>query len=202
MKRYVRFGAEQEEALRLFHPLAAPSFPRIMEEFYVRLDQHPEARRVFTGEDQRSRLRLALIAWMNRLLAGPWDEEYYRMRTQIGRMHVRVGLPQRYMFGAMNLIRSRLLDVVEQELAADPRGLHRTREAVDRILDLELAIMLDTYQEAFLDKTQHDERLAKSVLEARLAMTEARYREIVEMAEVLIATMDGDGTVDLINRRC
>jgi PAS domain S-box-containing protein len=202
LKRYVRFDAEAGDALRRLRPHAAPRFVRITEEFYARLDEHEEARRVISGEEQRGRLRLALMQWMDRLLSGPWDEDYYQARTRIGRIHVRVGLPQRYMFGAMNVLRARLLEVAEQALAGDPPALHRTRQALDRILDLELAIMLEAYSEAFLEKAQQAERLEKRLLEARLAMTEARYREIVETAEAPIATMDAVGTVELLNRRC
>ncbi len=202
LKRYVRFGPEDEAALRLFRPHAAPRFAGITEEFYARLDQHEEARRVFTGEEQRARLRRSLLDWMERLLTGPWDTAYYEARTRIGRMHVRVGLPQRYMFGAMSLIRDRLAGAAEETLAGDPSALRSTLSALGKILDLELAVMLETHREAFLEKAQHAERLEREILEVRLAISEARYREIVEAAEALIAVMDAAGQVELLNRRC
>ena len=43
MKRYVRFGEEDERLLRRFHPLAAPHFHRIAEEFYDRTREHHDA---------------------------------------------------------------------------------------------------------------------------------------------------------------
>ena len=146
-------SSEQGDALRSFRPHAAPWFARITEEFYARLDEHEEARRVFTGDEQRARLRQSLMAWMDRLLNGPWDDDYYQARARIGRMHVRVGLPQRYMFGAMNVIRSRLAEVAEEALASDPQVLRETRLALDRIIDLELAIMLETYRKPFLKRS-------------------------------------------------
>ena len=44
---------------------------------------------------------------MDELLSGPWDDEYFQLRCRIGRVHVRIALPQHYMFGAMNVIPAR-----------------------------------------------------------------------------------------------
>src|SRR5437763_5349648 len=101
MKRYVSFGAEDEAVLRALAPHAAPHFRRIADEFYQRLEQHDEARGVFSGAEQVERLKQTLCVWMRVLLEGPWEDSYHELRARIGRMHVKVSLPQRYMFGAM-----------------------------------------------------------------------------------------------------
>jgi hypothetical protein len=44
MKRYMRFGADDEAALRRFSSIAAPEFRRIAEEFYERLAEHQRAK--------------------------------------------------------------------------------------------------------------------------------------------------------------
>lgn len=46
MKRYVRFGPDDESALRALAPHAAPHFRRIADEVYQRLQEHEEARKV------------------------------------------------------------------------------------------------------------------------------------------------------------
>src|SRR6185503_18332984 len=105
LKRYVRFGRDEEVALRHLAPQARPYFREIAEAFYERLAGHDGARRVFTGPEQIERLKGTMVIWLERLLAGPWDEEYYQRRARIGRRHVQIELPQRYMFGAMDHIR-------------------------------------------------------------------------------------------------
>ena len=50
------------------------------------------------------------------LLEGPWDTAYWERRRSIGRTHVRVGLPERYMFTAMNLLRAELVDIARKNL--------------------------------------------------------------------------------------
>src|SRR3954470_5966544 len=75
-------------------------------------------------------------------------------------MHVRIALPQAYMFTAMDRIRVRLLDVLRTRLAADPDGVERIATALNQIMDLELAIMLETYREDLETKHRNAERLA------------------------------------------
>jgi PAS domain S-box-containing protein len=202
MKRYMRFGPEDEAALRALAPLARPHFARIADEFYQRLDEHEEARAVFTGIDQVRRLQRTLQDWMLLLLTGPWDDEYYEKRARIGRMHVKIALPQRYMFGAMHLIRLALVRIVQAEYEEDDQRRVQSVLALGKILDLELAIMLETYREAFVEKMQAIERVEKQHLENRLAISEARAEQIVESAEALITTFAADGTLLSCNRRC
>ena len=97
---------------------------------------------------------------MDRLLKGPWDEEYFQLRCRIGRVHVRIALPQHYMFGAMNVLRQELNALVDEAFIGKPDELRAVRLAVGKILDLELAIMLHTYREDLLSQQARSERLS------------------------------------------
>ena len=77
----------------------------------------------------------------------------------IGRVHVRIRLPQQYMFTAMNVLRLDLADIVEEAFAADAPKRAAVRHALDRVLDLELAIMLETYREDSETQLRRGERL-------------------------------------------
>jgi len=161
LKRYVRFSAEDEAALRALHPLAKPEFQRISEVFYQRILEHEEARKALIGgESAVGRLRHKLVEWMDQLLSGPWEEAYYEQRSRIGRKHVDIALPQHYMFGAMNVLRQELNGVIDRAFVADPERLRFTRVAVGKILDIELAVMLHTYREDLLSQQARAERLA------------------------------------------
>ena len=161
LKRYVQWGFEDEAALRALHPRAAPELERIADTFYRRIIEHDEARKALEGgETQVGRLKVALEAWLDSLLAGPWDEVYYERRARIGRLHVRIGLPQHYMFGAMNVIRLELVRVAERAFGERRDKERGVRAALGKILDLELAIMLHTYREDLIAQQARSERLA------------------------------------------
>ena len=160
LKRYVGFGPSDESALRAFHPIAQSHFQRMAEVFYDRILAHEGASKALKGgESTVGRLKVTLVAWMHRLLLGPWDEEYFDLRCRIGRVHVRIALPQHYMFGAMNVARREMQDLITAEVKVQS-DLGTLRTAVDRILDLELAIMLHTYREDLLAQQSRTERLA------------------------------------------
>ncbi|WP_437619550.1 protoglobin domain-containing protein [Sorangium sp. So ce1151] len=197
IKRYVRFNDEDAGRLASFRAHAEPHFPRIADEFYDRIREHEGAHEVFTGEEQVERLKRSLVRWMTRICTGPYDGAYFDETAKIGRIHVRVGLPQRYMFTAMTLIR-----LAFDEIAASALGEHTApvRAAVGKVLDLELAIMLETYRDDFLARAQRAERLDREEVGRTLARTEHRYKSAVELARVLVVGLDARAVVRLWNR--
>ncbi|WP_375757235.1 sensor histidine kinase [Corallococcus exercitus] len=160
LQRYVGFSTDDGEALRELHPIACAHFERIADVFYRRILEHPEARKALEGgESQVGHLKVTLQDWMDSLLLGPWDAAYFERRCRIGRVHVRIHLPQHYMFGAMNLLRQELMAVLEEALRDAPARAARLGRALGKILDLELAIMLHTYREDLLAQAARAERL-------------------------------------------
>ena len=201
LKRYTQFGPDDETALREFLPEIAPHFRAITDVFYDRMHGHPHALAVLADEAQVQRLKGTLCDWLDLLFRGPWDAAYYARRVRIGRVHVKIALPQRYMFGAMDVIRTELARIIGVSLESGPQR-ERLFLALHKIIDLELAIMLESYQEAFIDKVQQGERLERDDLARKLALSEARYDEIVEKAEALITTSDHEGRIMLFNAKC
>src|SRR5690348_11639886 len=91
LKRYVKFGPEDEATLRALHPLLEPQFVLFAHNFYQRILEHDGARAALEGgESTVGRLKITLVQWMNRLLKGPWDDDYFELRCRIGRVHVRI----------------------------------------------------------------------------------------------------------------
>ena len=161
LKQYVGFTEASSSALRELYTLAQPSFVSIVDDFYAAIESHPGARAAITGGPaQIERLKQTLIQWLDSMLLGPHDETYYQVRARIGRVHVRIELPQGFMFTAMNRIRVHLLDILRTAMVADPTARQGASTALHQILDLELAIMLETYREDLVIKNRSAERLA------------------------------------------
>src|SRR5450755_56606 len=197
LKRYVRFDERDAQLLVAFRQRAAPEFPRIAQEFYERIREHSDAHDVFTSEEQIGRLQRSLVLWMARVCGGQYDEHYHEQTSQIGRVHVRIGLPQRYMLTAMALIRVALLRIADREPGEHAAA---TREALIRILDLELAVMLETYKDSFVERIRQVEHQENLDLGDALARAERRYVNAVELASVLIVGLDRAGRIQLFNR--
>ena len=160
LKTYVGFTETSSAALRELHPLAQPHFASIVDDFYAAIEAHPGARAAITGGGaQIERLKQTLVQWLDGMLLGPHDEAYYELRARIGRVHVQIGLAQQYMFVAMNRIRVQLFDVLQREVD-DRSSAARIGRALNQIIDLELAVMLETYRADLLEKNRSAERLA------------------------------------------
>jgi len=151
-----------------------PKFAEIANRFYEAMWADPRAAAVLSGPAQTERLRLTLIDWMSTGLLGPHDERFYEKRSRIGRRHVQIGLAQEYMFTAMSVVRSAYQERI-CELYTGPETSDIVR-AVNKLLDLELAIMVRHYQldsEAKLvareRRTQADRIAAMQTMTAGLA---------------------------------
>ncbi|HVK87454.1 MAG TPA: protoglobin domain-containing protein [Kofleriaceae bacterium] len=141
---YVGLDAADHARLVALHPRLEPHFPAIAERFYEAVWAHPGAAAVMSGPAQVERLRVTLIDWMSSGLLGPYDERFYEKRSRIGRRHVQIGLAHHYMFTSMNVVRTAYQDLItELYPPAEARDVVR---AVNRLLDVELAIMVRHYQ--------------------------------------------------------
>jgi signal transduction histidine kinase len=160
IKSYVGFTDADSAVLR---ELAGPGeayFWGFSEHFYECITRHPDAHRVLEGPEQIERLKRTLIEWMRSGLLGPHDETFYERRARIGRVHVRIALPQQYMFTAVNVMRLDFRRMVEQVYESDRQRERQASDAVDKLFDLELAIMLQTYREDSEERLRRSERLA------------------------------------------
>jgi two-component system sensor histidine kinase HydH len=161
VKIYVGFDDAASATLRAAHPMMAPHFGAIIDDFYATIEAHPGARAAITGgSGQIQRLKGSLLLWIDELFRGPHDEAYFERRARIGRVHVQINLPQMYMFTAMDRIRVQSLEVLRDASILEPSTCRRMITALHQILDIELAIMLETYREDLLAKNRTAERLA------------------------------------------
>jgi signal transduction histidine kinase len=171
LKRYARFTPADAELVASFAQHAAPHFPRIAGEFYERLLEHEDAYRVFEGDEQIARLKTSMVGWLARLFGGDYDDRYFEASKALGRLHVNIGLPSRYVSAGMLLLRSELTAVVSQRTARVDEAV-RIVDALSRLMDIELALMLDSYHEHLASRvrTEQERRLsALGTLSAGLA---------------------------------
>jgi signal transduction histidine kinase len=154
----VGFGAEDHRRLRALAPVARPFIPQVVNAFYDRLLTHPTAAAVFTGGTaQVDRLRETLADWLSDVLGGTYDQEYFNRRLRIGMMHVNVGLPQHFMVTGIHLVREEMAKHLSEAKLPE---LGAFLVSFDRILSLDLAIILQSYQEGHAEQVRTTERHA------------------------------------------
>lgn len=181
MKRYVGFTEQDATLLRAVAEPMERHLPGMAERFYAQLFQHPDAVKVFTGgPEQIEHLKQTLQTWGRGLFSGQYDEEYAAQRFKIGIRHVKVSLAQRYMISAMGLVRAYLQDALKVELESDLERLALTRSALDKILNLDLNMMCESY---FQESTR-----VLSDLNRRLEQANMELAELSQVKTEFLAT--------------
>jgi signal transduction histidine kinase len=138
-----------------------PALAAIIDDFYDEIERHPSARKVITGgTEQIQRLKGTLIAWVRELFSGRYDEDYVARRWRVGWRHVEIGLDQVYTNVALSRIRTGLTRVLQETWNADADLVRATVRSLNKLLDLDLAIIEDAYQSEHLMRQQRVERLA------------------------------------------
>lgn len=166
-------------------PLLSPRFSALIDDFYDEIERHPEARGVITGgAEQVARLKSMLLSWLVELFSGCYDASYVHRRWRVGRRHVEIGLAQVYTNAAF----SRLRGGLTRSLRADWRGpatvLEATAAALDRLIDLDLAIIEEAYQAEHAARLR---RLEQIRIDREKERGEVAFRQLVESADCLIA---------------
>jgi signal transduction histidine kinase len=156
LKNYVHF--EEADARRLVEagPHVAAVFGRAVDRFYDEIFKNAETAAVLT-EDRAvvERLKQSLLDWLRDLFSGRYDDAYYDKRSRIGHTHVRIRLPQHFIFGAIEVVALELRTAIRGSPLAEPE---RTVDSLQKLLAIETAIMMETYKESYSAQIRRVER--------------------------------------------
>jgi two-component system, NtrC family, sensor histidine kinase HydH len=178
LKTYVGFDARDVANITEMAESARSLIPGIVDRFYEVLLQDPDASAVIKNDEQVARLKTTLVGWLREVFSGRYDGSYFQSRFRIGKVHVAVGLPQRFMPLAMEVVRS---EVFRSLTEADVADVEPKLESLQKLLSLDLTIMLASYQESYSEKIRTAE---KHVLEGSLARAQ-HLAEIGQLAASL-----------------
>lgn len=164
LQRYVGWSDEDAARIASVAALLEPLLPELVEGFYAEIEQHAGARSVITGgAEQIARLKQTLIQWLKELLTGPYDIDYVARRWRVGYRHVEIGLEQIYTNVALSRLRSGLHLGLHERIHAgeiDGQAYPAISLSLNKLLDLDLAIIEDAYQTEYHRRQQQIEKLA------------------------------------------
>lgn len=138
--------------------LVLPEATRFAVDFYTYLSTFPEAVELFSTEMAIERRKESIAVWLERLFDGPFDDSYVWELRRVGETHVQRNIPIHWVTASMNYKRSYLMDVLERKVREKDR-LHEYRISLDKILDLNLDIMISSYHEEELRQVFIGKRL-------------------------------------------
>jgi PAS domain S-box-containing protein len=181
LQRYVGWTDRDAANVRAVASVVGAGLHELIDDFYAELRQHPETINVITGGDaQIERLKASLRAWLSDSLSGKYDQQYVARRWNIGLRHAEIGLHPAYTSAALARLRDGVLQLVLNSNSVAPTALHDAVRSLNRLLDLDLAIIQDAYE-------------AEHVRKEKLAVherSEVKFRMLVEAAACLVVIID------------
>lgn len=164
LRDHYRFTDEDAELLLSLQPLAREQVDRFSQEFYDYLYGLPDTAAILNKTD-RVHLRQMHNNWFLSLFTGVYDNHYLNHLTRIGHAHVKVGLNVHFVNAAMNQVRHFLLNLIDG-CYHDREQRRLLREAVEKILDMNLDVMSSSYREEEMKKVFLSRRLESYLITA------------------------------------
>ena len=185
LQKYIGWDAVDYQRISAVSEILLSKSDDIVDDFYDEIRQHPRAVAVIKGgEPQILQLKSALRLWLRQLLTGPYDNDYVVLRTKVGQRHVAIGLDQVYANAALARMRQRLCQIVVESGQLEDRETMLTVASLNKLIDLDLAIIEDTYQREY---TAQQLRLSKENLQLRTVLErEQRSLPIVGNSEAML----------------
>lgn len=138
-----------------------PHFEELIEDFYQQIQQTPRALQVITGgEEQIERLKQTLLVWIRNLFCGEYDHKFVSRRWEVGLRHVEIKLDQAYASAAIARLRIGMLNCLCEHFAGSKEELAGLVITLNRLLDLDTAIIESAYRSAFDKLARMNERYA------------------------------------------
>lgn len=161
LQDYVGWTEDDARRVAAAGPLLEAVLPGVVDDFYETILRHEPTRKVLTGgQAQIEMLKRALRGWLGELFSGRYDREYVERRWQVGRRHVELGLDQVYAGAALSRVRLSLLQALQSSWTGAAPELLATCRALNRLLDLDMTVIGDAYQDEHARRQQRVERLA------------------------------------------
>ncbi len=159
------FTEEDAGLLKSLQSLTAANADRMADEFYDFLLGIPETAEYLKDDLILQRLKTTHKEWFVSLFSGSYDNQYLHVLQRIGHAHVRVGLKAHYVNAAMNVVRRFLIELLQENFPVLEER-RKYRNAVERIIDINLDIMSASYQEEELKKVFVSHRLESQLIKA------------------------------------
>lgn len=151
----------EKALLGSLHTQAQRVAPQMTAAFYGRLFQHENTKEYLESANME-RLHSMVGDWFVELFKGIYDEVYAEKRLNIGRIHVRIGLPVRYPLAMLDVIMP-----FGEQVARQSSQPEQAVAAFRKVFALDVAIFNQAYEDnqlKHLSELVGGERLARLLL--------------------------------------
>ena len=152
LAEYIDLSLADAETLRKLGPVLEPHLPAMVDRFYEYLLANPAAQSIIEDGGYRiSRLKMTLMEWARNGTITHAIVHAALFYLQDYLRQARPSLPPHYTIGAFNIVRTYFQDVLEETFADDPTRRTESIRLINRILDIDIALISFSYIAAEVD---------------------------------------------------
>ncbi len=190
---FLMLGEDDGAALKELHPLFVERREAFLDAFYGHLTSFPGTRSVLKDRATIERARSGQAMYMERMLLGRFDEDFFNLSIQVGLKHYEIGLEPKWVVAAWGVYLTYWTQVIVEHFHGDVvravRGLHAVHKAI--LLAVQLSV------DAYYSKTL--ERIQAIVASQRAAILELSTPVIEIWQGILVLPLIG--TIDSARTR-
>jgi rsbT co-antagonist protein RsbR len=190
---YLKLAEVDREVLLELHPLFLERKEEFLQRFYDHLLKFPGTRAVLPTQEVIDRARRAQGDYMERMLLGKWDEEFFKLSIDVGLRHQEIGLEPKWVVGAWQMYLEYWSEIILGKYGKDPKRACKCLQALHKMVLLALTLNVDAYYSKTLDRVQ--------------AIVASQRQAILELSTPVIEIWQGIvvlpliGTIDSVRTR-
>ncbi|HHT9152484.1 MAG TPA: diguanylate cyclase [Candidatus Hypogeohydataceae bacterium YC40] len=196
-KDYSGITNEDEFLLKEARPLIEKNMKKLAEGFWSYLMKFEETKQILKERQKAENFRNALPKYILELFSGDYGPSYVEKRINVGIVHYKLGLAQRWYLGALNILNHFIHDILKPHYSQDSEKLDKTLRALEKMLNFDYQYMAEVYD------MEHEGNLVNAL--QRLKESDTRLREqlacISELNKKLEELSVRDGLTNLYNHR-
>lgn len=133
--------------------------------------------------DTLLRLSTALRKYILDLFSGYYDSEYVNNRLRIGMVHKRIGVEPKLYLSAVRTLKGILFDLLKK-LIKDENQLHKTIQALDKLLYFDITLVFDTYIDSLVGEIETAKQKTESYAKSLEDKVAERTKQLEELSTI------------------
>ena len=150
--RFARLTHEDLGEVAKWRSVVMGQIDAIVDEFYAHIARFPAAQAIVTRHTTVERQRGPFTRYIATLFDGKVDDSWVAARTHLGQLHERINLSMSHYSPMFEIIRTHASGAVRK--SGGVRETLRFREAFERVVTLDMALVMDALLDARMEKVK------------------------------------------------
>ncbi|MBM7579837.1 heme-based aerotactic transducer [Jeotgalibacillus terrae] len=152
------------QVLMAFQPYVTKDIEMVVSHFYKTIGHEPQLLSIINEHSSIERLKKTLTVHIQEMFSGKIDQQFIQKRNRIAEVHLHIGLDPKWYIAAFQDLLNSFMDMVEKT-SFNEKDKFNLMRAVSKILNLEMQIVLEAYENQFQAKLMAEQNQLEDLLD-------------------------------------